>query len=107
MNNYCPSNTRDIVKSKLMFSYSFNENNQKDLNREGEPPGYLRNKFRREGKIDLSKNARVWVGSKNNRWLVADGKQNFPIRKDNNKLNVYKRPTIENCALEYSYFLEI
>ncbi|RKU12138.1 type III-B CRISPR module RAMP protein Cmr6 [Candidatus Poribacteria bacterium] len=107
MNNYCPSDTRDIVEFKFLFSYSFNENNQKDLNREGEPPRYLRNKFRQEVEIDLSNNAQVWVGSRNNRWLVTDGQQNFPIRKENNQLNVYKRPTIENCALEYSCFLEI
>ncbi|MDE0084898.1 MAG: type III-B CRISPR module RAMP protein Cmr6 [Candidatus Poribacteria bacterium] len=107
MNNYCPSDTRDIVESEFMFSYSFNENNRRDLNREGRVPGYLRDKFRQEGKNGLSENARVWVGSKDNRWLVTDGQQSYPIRKENNQLNVYKRPTIENCALEYSYFLEI
>ena len=106
MNNYCPSDTRDLVESEFQFSFQFNENNRKNLNREGEPAKYLRDLFKKNG-ITLSKNARVWVGSRNNRWLVTNGQQNYPIRKENNKLNVYKRPTIENCALELRHFLEI
>ena len=107
MNNYCPSDTREIVKSEIKFSFPFNENNQRDLNREGTPSGYLRRLFEKNG-IGLSDNARVWVGSRaTNRWMVTDGNQNYPIRKVNNQLNVYKRPTIENCALELHHFLEI
>ena len=34
-------------------------------------------------------------------------KLNLFIRRRGNILKVYKRPTIENCALEYRYFLEI
>ena len=106
MNNYCPSDTRDIVESEFKFDFPSNEDNRKNLNREGTPSGYLRSLFRKNG-IALSDNARVWVGSRDNRWLVTDRQQSYPIRKENDKLNVYKRRTIENRALEYSYFLEI
>lgn len=57
--------------------------------------------------IALSKNATIEVLSRNNRWLITDGNNKFIVRKEQNNLNVYKRPAIENCALEYSYFLEI
>ena len=57
--------------------------------------------------ISLSKNAIIEVLSRNNRWLITDGDNKFIVRKEQNNLNVYKRPTIENCTLEYSYFLEI
>ena len=106
MNNYCPSDTRNLVESEFKFSFPFNDNNRRDLNREGEPSRYLCDKFE-ENKIVLSDNARVWVGSRDRRWLVTDGQQNYPVRKENNKLNVYKRPTIGNCALELHHYLEI
>ena len=108
MNNYCPSDTRDLVKSEFMLSLQPDYDNRGndrilgDLNRSGPVSHRLRKQV-----TELSDNAWVWVGSRNNRWLVTDGQQNYPIRKENNKLNVYKRPTIENCALELHHFLEI
>lgn len=106
MNKFCPSDTRDIVESEIKFSLPFNENNRRDLNREGTLSRYFRDQFQKN-KIDLSNNARVWVGSRDRRWLVTDGQRNFPIKKENNNLNVYERPVIENCALELHHFLEI
>ena len=97
--NYHPSDTREIVKSELVFY--LREHYARDLNRGGAPPQNLRNAIR------LSRNARIQVVSRNNKWLITDGKDRYLVRKERNNLNVYKRPTIENCALEYSYFLEI
>ena len=57
--------------------------------------------------IECSQNANIEVLSRNNKWLITDEDNTFIVRKEQNDLNVYKRPTIENCALEYSYFLEI
>ena len=60
-----------------------------------------------QNEIALFQNADIQVVSRNNKWLITDGKDRYLVRKEQNNLNVYKRPTIENCALEYSYFLEI
>ena len=97
--NYHPSDTREIVKSELVFNLQGHY--ARDLNRGGAPPQNLRNAIR------LSQNARIQVVSRNSKWLITDGKDRYLVRKEQNNLNVYKRPTIENCALEYSYFLEI
>ena len=104
--NYHPSDTTEIVKLEFVFYLVSNENNRRELNRGGPPSGSLRSSFR-DNRIGLSSEARVWVESRNNRWLITDGQQNFLIRAEGNRLNVYKRPTIENCTLEYHCFLEI
>ena len=64
--------------------------------------------------LGISPNAHVWVKTRDNprrgiegEWLIIDGKLNLLIRRRGKRLEVYKRPTIENCALEYRYFLEI
>ena len=97
--NHHPLDTREIVKSELVFSLQ--DRYVSDLNRGGAPSQHLRNL------IKLSQNAYIEVEARNNKWLITDGKNKYLVRKEYNDLKVYKRPTIENCALEYSYFLEI
>ena len=104
--NYHPSDTTEIVKSELVFNLQARY--ARTLNAGGTPPPDLL------GQIRLSPNARIWVKTRDNlnrgvegKWLITDGTQNFLIRREDNSLKVYKRPTIENCALEYRYFLEI
>ena len=108
MTNYHPSDTREIVISE--FVCNLETRYGRDLNAGGDRLKNLPNHLK------LSTNARVWVKTRDNqsprrnvegKWLVMDGKLNLLISRKGNKLEVYKRPTIENCALEYSYFLEI
>lgn len=106
MPNYHPSDTTNIVKSE--FVTELETRYASDLNAGGERLQNLPRQLR------LSSDARVWVKTRDNRnrgiegqWLIMDGKRNFLISRNGNRLEVYKRPTIENCALEYSYFLEI
>ena len=111
MPNYHPSDTTKIVKSEFVFEQSpeYDHRNRdrvlSALNRGGKPSGPLPEAFKRN-RIELSDDAHVWTESRN-RWLITDRAQNFLIKKDQDIFKVYKRPTIENCALEYSYFLEI
>ena len=110
--NYHPSDTREIVKSEFVFDqppvYDHRDRDRvlSALNRGGKPTGPLSEAFRRNW-IELSDDARVWTKSGNNRWLITDGAQNFLIKKEQDIFKVYKRPTIENCALELHHFLEI
>lgn len=104
--NYHPSDTTKIVK--LEFVSNLETRYASDLNAGGPRLQNLPNHLR------LSPNAHVWVKIRDNpnrgiggKWLVMDGKHSLFIFKNVNRLEVYKRPTIENCALEYSYFLEI
>lgn len=106
MTNYHPSDTREIVKSE--FVCNLETRYVRDLNAGGDSLQNLPNH------LNLSHNAHVWVKTRDNpnrgiegKWLVMDGKHNLFIFRNVNRLEVYKRPTIENCALEYSYFLEI
>ena len=106
MPNYHPSDTTKIVKSE--FVTELETRYASDLNAGGERLQNLPRQLR------LSSGARVWVKTRDNRnrgiegqWLIMDGKRNFLISRNGNRLEVYERPTIENCALEYSYFLEI
>ena len=71
------------------------------LNHGGTPAPDVKNS------IELSNNARIEVVSRNNRWLITDEKDKYLARNERNTVNVYKRPAIENCSLEYCYFLEI
>ena len=104
--NYHPSDTTKIVKPE--FVSNLETRYAGDLNAGGPRLQNLPNH------LHLSPNAHVWVQTRDNphrgiegKWLILDGKLNFLIRRNGNKLEVYKRPIIENCALEYSYFLEI
>ena len=104
--NYHPSDTTEIVKSELVSNLETRYAG--DLNAGG---GRLQNL---PGSLEISPNAHVWVKMRDNprrgiegEWLIMDGKLNLLIRRRGNILEVYKRPTIENCALEYRYFLEI
>ena len=106
MPNYHPSDTTKIVKSE--FVTDLDTRYARDLNAGGDRLQNLHRQLR------LSPDARVWVKTRDNQnrgiegqWLIMDGKLNFLVRRNGNRLEVYKRPTIENCALEYSYFLEI
>ncbi len=106
MTNYLPSDTREIVKSE--FVCNLKTYYARDLNAGGDSLKNLPNRLK------LTSNARVWVKTRDNprrnvegKWLVMDGKLNLFISRKGDKLEVYKRPIIENCALEYSNFLEI
>ena len=106
--NYYPSDTTEIVKFEFMYNLEPVYDNRdrdrvlSDLNRGGIVSDLLHNQI-----SGLSRKARIWVEPGNNRWLITDGTQNFIIRKERGTLKVYKRPAIDNCALEYRYFLEI
>ncbi len=106
--NYYPSDTTKIVKFEFIsnlepvYGQRHRDRVLSDLNRGGIVSNLLHNQI-----SGLSRNARIWVESRNNRWLITDGTQNFIIRKERGTLKVYKRPAIDNCALEYRYFLEI
>jgi CRISPR-associated protein Cmr6 len=97
--DYHPSDTTEVVKSELVFELQ--NHYVSALNRGGAPSQNLRNL------IGLSNNAYIEVESRNHKWLITDEKNKFLVRNEHNNLKVYKRPTIENCALEYRYFLEI
>ena len=106
MTNYHPSDTREVVNSE--FVCNLETRYAGDLNAGGDRLQNLPNH------LNLSSNVRVWVKTRDNqnrniegKWLIMDGERNFLISRKGNTLEVYKRPTIENCALEYSYFLEI
>ena len=104
--NYHPSDTAEIVKPEFMFNMVPDENILRELNGGGSNFQDLYDSFQ-DRQIPLSNNAHVWVESRDNRWLITDGTQNFLIRNEHGELNVYKRPNIDNCTLEYRYFLEI
>ena len=104
--NYHPSDTAEIVKPEFIFNIVPDEDILRELNGGGSNLQNLCDSFQ-DGQIPLSNNAHVWVESRDNRWLIADGTQNFLIRNEHGELNVYKRPNIDNCTLEYRYFLEI
>ena len=96
-------NENDILTVyEQMFDIQYRYANA--LNRNGAPSKELHTL---RNQIELSRNAKIEVVSRNNKWLITDENNKFIVRKEQNNLNVYKRPTIENCALEYSYFLEI
>ena len=106
MPNYHPFDTTKIVKSE--FVTDLDTRYARDLNAGTDGLQNLRRQLR------LSANAHVWVKTRDNqsrgiegKWLIMDGKLNLLISRNGDRLEVYKRPTIENCALEYSYFLEI
>ena len=103
--NYQPTDTAEIVKPEFMFNIVSDEAIQRELNGGGPTFQNLRDSFQ-DNQIALSNNAHVWVESKD-RWLITDRPQNFLIRNEHGQLNVYKRPNIDNCTLEYRYFLEI
>lgn len=104
--NYHPSDTTKIVKYEFISGLAIHH--ARTLNNGGTPSKNLRDQLK------LSPTASIWVKTRDNRgrgiegkWLIMDGKLNFLIMREGNTLKVYKRPTIENCALEYRYFLEI
>ena len=104
--NYHPSDTTKIVKYEFISDLA--THHARTLNNGGTPAKNLRNQLK------LSPTASIWVKTRDNqergiegKWLIMDGKLNFLIMREGNILKVYKRPTIENCALEYRYFLEI
>ncbi len=104
--NYHPSDTTEIVKYEFVLDIA--TRHARTLNDGGTPPKNLRDQLK------LSPTASIWVKTRDNRnrsiegkWLIMDGKLNFLIMREGNTLKVYERPTIENCALEYRYFLEI
>ena len=102
--NYHPSDTTEIVKYEFVLDLA--THHARTLNDGGTPPKNLRDQLK------LSSTACVWVKTRDNprrggKWLIMDGKLNLLIMREGNTLKVYKRPTIENCVLEYRYFLEI
>lgn len=104
--NYHPSDTTKIVKYE--FVSNLETRYVSDLNAGG---ARLQNL---PTQLKLSSTASVWVKTRDyprrgieGKWLIMDGKLNLLIMREGNTLKVYKRPTIENCALEYRYFLEI
>ena len=104
MTNCHPLDTTKIVKPEFMCNLKDDKGRRvlRALNRGGTVSSLLRNQIDR-----LSPNAYVWVESRDKRWLITDGTQNFIIRNKHDNLKVYKRPIIDNCALEYHYFLEV
>ena len=110
MTNYHPSDTREVVKSEFVFEQSPQDDNRGrdsvlSALKEGGKPSEPLPKVFEDNNFELSNDARVW--KLRNGWMITDKDQSFLIKKEQNVFKVYERPTIDNCALEYSYFLEI